>query len=270
MTWGIVPDSDIITQGYGCTSFQSEWIDPNCPSGRRHTGIDFGHTGGGQLLFRKPVIAPRAGTIQAVGANGAGDQWFSHYLGPQAVCLHMEDGRYLLLAHLDEAKVNVGQHVTAGTVLGLVGTKGNSTAPHLHVEVRTDGAFQTPFNTLDPTPYLQVQKPGGEQEMMTDSERKELIARNWVNFYGEWPPPSGARSGESPEQYAARMKTEPDFEHTWVVVAPDRTNIFEITMAMYNDPRAVAYRQRLASVKASPPPTTGGVVAPFTAKIIPQ
>jgi murein DD-endopeptidase MepM/ murein hydrolase activator NlpD len=44
--------------------------------------------------------------------------------------------------------VAVGQNVAAGTIIGYVGSTGNSTGPHLHFEVRLGG---TP---VDPVPYL--------------------------------------------------------------------------------------------------------------------
>lgn len=52
-------------------------------------------------------------------------------------------------AHLSRILVNVGQRVERGEVIGLVGSTGWSTGPHLHFEVRINGAAQ------DPLAYLQ-------------------------------------------------------------------------------------------------------------------
>jgi murein DD-endopeptidase MepM/ murein hydrolase activator NlpD len=50
------------------------------------------------------------------------------------VVLDLGDGHYAFYAHLQKGSVTVqvGQHVTRGTVLGLLGNSGNTSAPHLH------------------------------------------------------------------------------------------------------------------------------------------
>jgi murein DD-endopeptidase MepM/ murein hydrolase activator NlpD len=53
-----------------------------------------------------------------------------------------------LYGHLSTALVKVGQVVSQGTPVGLEGSTGNSTGPHLHFELRVN---QRP---VDPTPYL--------------------------------------------------------------------------------------------------------------------
>jgi len=62
------------------------------------------------------------------------------------------DGGYLLYGHLDPGSVRVatGQQVSRGDVLGLIGTSGNSTAPHLHFQAMTTPTF---FPTDSP-PYV--------------------------------------------------------------------------------------------------------------------
>ncbi|PPQ37171.1 Murein DD-endopeptidase MepM and murein hydrolase activator NlpD, contain LysM domain [Rhodoblastus acidophilus] len=52
--------------------------------------------------------------------------------------------------HLSEIDVSEGQWVEAGAVIGRIGSTGRSTGPHLHYEVRVDGA------AVDPTRYLKA------------------------------------------------------------------------------------------------------------------
>jgi murein DD-endopeptidase MepM/ murein hydrolase activator NlpD len=53
-------------------------------------------------------------------------------------------------AHLSSLAVTPGQKVTAGTIVGRVGSSGRSTGPHLHYETRIDGA------PVDPQRFLRA------------------------------------------------------------------------------------------------------------------
>lgn len=51
-------------------------------------------------------------------------------------------------AHLSKIDVVVGEDVTTGTVIGLVGVTGHTTGPHLHLEIRQDGIPLNPLTVL--------------------------------------------------------------------------------------------------------------------------
>ena len=58
------------------------------------------------------------------------------------------NGLKTLFGHLSSIEVNVGQELHIGDEIGLVGSTGNSTGPHLHYEVRLNDA------PIDPGPFL--------------------------------------------------------------------------------------------------------------------
>lgn len=117
-----------------------------------HTGIDI------DALKGSPVLAAGPGTV--VWANwgffsGVEDNESDPY--GQAVSIRHDFGYqgkplFTVYAHMSKIEVTVGQHVEAGELLGLVGSTGNTTGPHLHFEVRLE--YNTFHHTLNPELWL--------------------------------------------------------------------------------------------------------------------
>ncbi len=65
-------------------------------------------------------------------------------------CVVIDHGTSIatLYAHQSQVLVSVGEHVDAGQVIGLVGSTGMSTGPHLHFEVRLHGVPIDPLLAL--------------------------------------------------------------------------------------------------------------------------
>ncbi|GGV07594.1 M23 family metallopeptidase [Streptomyces spectabilis] len=101
-----------------------------------HTGIDF-HAASGTS-----VQAVGAGTVVEAGWGGA--------YGNNIV-IKMNDGTYTQYGHLSSISVTVGQAVTPGQQIGLSGSTGNSSGPHLHFEARTGAEYGS---DIDPLAYL--------------------------------------------------------------------------------------------------------------------
>ncbi len=94
-----------------------------------HNGLDFG------VVVGTPVEATMDGKVISAGWN---DQGYGNLV-------IVENGNYrTYYAHLSSIPVSVGDTVTTGTTIGLSGNTGNSTGPHLHYEIRKNGAVINP------------------------------------------------------------------------------------------------------------------------------
>ncbi|MCR1784354.1 peptidoglycan DD-metalloendopeptidase family protein [Nocardioides carbamazepini] len=89
-----------------------------------HTGLDFAAPSG------TPIRAVTNGTITSAGYDGA--------YGNKTV-LTLEDGTELWFCHQTSFNVSAGDTVRTGDLIGWVGSTGNVTGPHLHLEVRPGG-----------------------------------------------------------------------------------------------------------------------------------
>jgi murein DD-endopeptidase MepM/ murein hydrolase activator NlpD len=89
-----------------------------------HTGLDFAAASG------TPIVAVANGTITETGFAGA--------YGNRTIET-LEDGTQIWYCHQTSFAAETGDRVTAGEVIGSVGSTGNTTGPHLHLEVRPAG-----------------------------------------------------------------------------------------------------------------------------------
>ncbi len=115
-----------ISSGFG-------WRNISVAGNRFHGGIDIVAPSGTPVRAARGGVVTRAGWVGAYGYlvvldHGAG--WETRY------------------AHLSRIDVRPGERVAQAAVVGLVGSTGASTGPHLHFEVRRDG------RALDPLTYL--------------------------------------------------------------------------------------------------------------------
>ena len=110
--------------------------------------------------YRQPIVAATKGTVVAAqdGLPNNGQlpkppaiPGIDKTVGNHVI-VQFGPGQYLLYAHMDptSVKVKVGDQVEKGQQLGLIGTSGNSTVPHLHFQVLT----QPTFFPSDSTPFV--------------------------------------------------------------------------------------------------------------------
>jgi len=100
---------------------------------RAHTGVDIACKRG------TPIVAADGGTVTFAGRSG------SYGL---IVKISHGNGVETWYAHCSAILVSVGQKVAKGEVIAKVGSTGNSTGPHLHLEYRVNGVTKNPLNYL--------------------------------------------------------------------------------------------------------------------------
>jgi len=103
--------------------FISRGFSTNKGSGK-HYGIDIA------VSMKTPVVATADGLVAFADLDG---DW-----GRKIVINH-GNGYESIYAHLSRIEVKKGEMVKRGSVIGLTGNSGRSTAPHLHYEVRFQG-----------------------------------------------------------------------------------------------------------------------------------
>ena len=145
-----VPDNFTVTQGCG----------------DQHAALDIAADTG------TPVVATDDGTITVTQTwNGIVTKGDSNSYGNMVQVTHA-DGTVTLYAHLSEINVRQGDTVVRGQQIGRVGSTGNSSGPHLHFEVRSNGS------KIDPMAYI--------AEDSTDAEKKfEELLEQYGGYIGE-------------------------------------------------------------------------------------
>lgn len=105
---------------------------------RYHYGIDLG------LRIGEPIRAMFDGRVRvARRANGYGN----------LVVIEHDNQLETYYAHLSQINVVDGESIKAGEILGLGGNTGHSTGPHLHLEIRYEGAAINPEDVIDFNSY---------------------------------------------------------------------------------------------------------------------
>ena len=96
-----------------------------------HSGIDIPAPAGTR------IVAAASGQVAWANYSTTAGNWIGIDHG---------NGVYTVYMHCSALIVSAGQNVSAGDVIGLVGTTGSSTGNHLHFSVRLNGAYVSPWN----------------------------------------------------------------------------------------------------------------------------
>ena len=119
----IRPTAGVVTSRFGLRSRNN------------HKGIDIGAPAG------TAIYAAAAGTVtvSSYGYNGG----YGNY-----VIINHTNGVQTVYAHCSSLGATQGQYVAQGQLIARVGSTGNSTGNHLHLEIRVNGVAQNPQNYL--------------------------------------------------------------------------------------------------------------------------
>jgi murein DD-endopeptidase MepM/ murein hydrolase activator NlpD len=122
------------------------------------------------------VIAAAPGTIIQKADGNFDRNCSSNTLTANSIIIQHADGSYALYWHMKKDSVTskiVGQTVVAGEYLGVVGSSGSASGPHLHFEIwsgSTNTTYKDPFagacNTLNATSWWASQKPHTDPAIM--------------------------------------------------------------------------------------------------------
>ncbi len=106
---------------------------PTAGASTYHKGVDFAAPQG------TPIYAAEAGTVTSASYSGnAGN----------LIVINHGNGLQTYYMHTSKMFVSAGQKVSKGQNIGLVGTTGNSTGPHLHFQVMRNGTAVNPMSYL--------------------------------------------------------------------------------------------------------------------------
>lgn len=128
ITWLVPCDYILFTSPYGMR------LHPVYGVWRLHDGVDLAGDSG------TPIIASRSGVVNEAGYGSANGYY---------VYIDHMDGFQTRYLHMTHYIVDVGEYVSAGQVIGYMGSTGASTGPHLHFGIYYKGSSVNPANYIN-------------------------------------------------------------------------------------------------------------------------
>ena len=135
-------------EGRITSRFQKDRLDPvGQKEYRDHVGTDFAKSG------MVPIRASASGLVtlaRNADTDGFGKVVFIEH--------NLKEGKFITIyAHLSNVSVRTGQTVSQGTIVGAMGSTGNSTGQHLHFEIHVNERFKDNRNAVDALMYIPLE-----------------------------------------------------------------------------------------------------------------
>ena len=121
-------------KSYTLTSPFGMRVHPISGKWKMHEGVDMSAPQG------TPIYAAKTGKVTRTAYQEGGAGYY--------VSINHGDGFASIYMHMTHYIVSPGQHVTAGQVIGYVGSTGGSTGPHLHFGISYNGTYVNPMNYI--------------------------------------------------------------------------------------------------------------------------
>ena len=119
---------------YTLTSPFGMRVHPISGKWKMHDGVDMAAAQG------TPIYAAKSGKVTTASYQAGGAGYY--------VSINHGDGFSSIYMHMTHFIVARDQHVTAGQVIGYVGSTGGSTGPHLHFGISYNGSYVNPMNSI--------------------------------------------------------------------------------------------------------------------------
>lgn len=188
------------------------WQSGSYWSGGHHKGIDL------VGVTSTTVYAPCDGSIVTAGWENAANP--SQGFGKYVSMWDKNKKNKLYFAHLSEIYVRPGQILSSGQRIGIMGSTGNSTGPHLHFEIRVNGSRE---NLCNPADWMGIKnKVGtyittgdeGNDDNMTDEQVYQALQRylstqslpTWAEGEFAKAVAAGITDGSNPMDYIPRYQ----------------------------------------------------------------
>lgn len=182
LTWP-VPGHKTITSPFGPRKR------PTKGASTYHKGIDIGAPLG------TPIIAASKGRVIASGPASGFGNWIKVDHGGGMVSIY---------GHMKTLYAKVGQQVSAGERIALVGNEGHSSGPHLHFQLEINGS------AVDPTPYFNRKTNGKNGTNGNTSENEKAVYKYLTGTAGLSPAAACGVMGNINQESGFRVKCDGD------------------------------------------------------------